>query len=188
MGQSAFWRKGLAAICLVFLGSAGQADALGLRGIGLKVGMDLARESNQFSGTQFDTARLMLGAHLDLGSVVIPRLHLVPGLDVIIQDELKIYSLNWDTRYLFVNSANSIGYVGGGIGVHLNRFDIAAPSGGTSSLNLNDTKFSLNIPIGFQKRLSKGLLWFGELKLVIADDEVDSSFRFSVGLTIGSGS
>ena len=54
-----------------------------------------------------------------------------------------------------------------------------------SALLRNETKGSLNIPIGFQRRLGTGLGWFGELKLVIADSQTDSSFRFSVGLLLG---
>ena len=56
-----------------------------------------------------------------------------------------------------------------------------------SAVSFNDTRISLNIPVGVQRKLTKGLGWFGEMKLVIADDEVDSSFRFSFGLMFGSG-
>jgi hypothetical protein len=45
---------------------------------------------------------------------------------------------------------------------------------------------TLNIPIGFQRKLGTGLGWFGELKLVIANDERDSALQFSVGFTLGS--
>ncbi len=177
-------------MCLLLI-PGGNAMALGLKALGVKVGMDLARKEATYSGSQFDTARLMVGAHLDMGSIIFPKLHFVPGMDLIIQDNLKIYSLNWDTRYIFASGKKTIGYAGGGIGVHLNRFDVAPPTGGSNPLGLgvpqDNTKVTLNIPLGFQKKLSTGLLWFGELKLVIADDETDSSFRFSVGVTFGSG-
>ena len=30
------------------------------------------------------------------------------------------------------------------------------------------------------------MLWFGEIKMMIADDEADSSFRISLGLAFGA--
>ena len=185
MGWLMFRRGGAGGVFLTLLVFAGSVEALSLKGLGLKVGVDLTQQENFFGGTSFDTASLVLGGHLALGPVVIPRLHAVPGMDVVLQDNRKTFSLNGDARYLFVQNGKMIGYAGGGIGVHLNRFDPAFLQANPDLKN--DTKISLNIPLGFQRKVSKGLLWFGELKLVIADEQIDSSFRFSVGLTLGAG-
>jgi hypothetical protein len=181
------WTFGVIAACLVL--GHGHADALGLRGLGVKVGVDLTRqESDEYLGYEFDSARLTLGGHVDFGSIFIPRLHLVPGFDLVIQDNMKIYSLNGDAQFIF-GEGKTVGYVGGGIGVHLRRFDIIEPGGQAGTINVTvpeDTKVTLNIPLGFRRRVGPGLLWFGELKMMIADEEADSSFRISLGLAFGA--
>ena len=186
MGNCTRLTVGVIAACLV-LGHF-RADALGLRGLGIKVGVDLTRqESEEYIGYEFDSARLTLGGHVDFGSIFIPRLHLVPGVDLVIQDNLKIYSLNGEAQFIF-GQGNTYGYVGGGIGVHLTRFDIIETGGQGNSINVtvpDDTKVTLNIPLGFRKRVGPGVLWFGELKMIIADEEKDSSFRVSLGLAFG---
>ncbi len=182
------WTFGVIVACLV-LGHC-RADALGLRGLGVKVGIDLTRgeSDNYYAAYEFDSVRLTLGGHVDFGSMFIPRLHLVPGVDLVIQDNMKIYSLNGEAQFNF-GQGNTVGYVGGGIGVHLTRFDIIEPGGQGGSINLavpEDTKVTLNIPLGFRRRVGPGVLWFGELKMMIADEEADSSFRISLGLAFGA--
>ncbi len=181
------WTIGLIVACVV-LGHC-RVDALGLRGLGVKVGVDLTRqEAQNFSGYEFDSARLALGGHVDFGSIFIPRLHLVPGADLVIQENMKIYILNGEAQFIF-GQGNTFGYVGGGIGVHLTRIDIIEQGGQRGTVNLtvpDDTKVTLNIPLGFRRRVGPGLLWFGELKMMIANEETDSSFRFSVGLAFGA--
>ena len=160
------------------------ARAIGLGGFGVRVGMDLSQDQVDYvNGTQFDSARLVLGGHVDMGSVFLPKLHLVPGLDVVLQDRRKTYSINTETRYYFTHGRRVSGYAGVGLGVHLNRWDQAERDAGLR----NDTKLSVNVPVGFQRGLGQGLQWFGELKMVIADDQADSSFRFSVGLLMDLG-
>ncbi len=163
---------------LIFLLSERDAEAIGLSGIGLKVGVDLTQEKEVvvIEGASFDTASLMLGGHLDLGQLLLPKLHFVPGVDVVLHSERKVYSVNNDFRYFLARSGRTAGYAGVGIGVHLVRSEIQGQ---------DDTKGSLNIPIGFQQKLSSGLLWFGELKVVIGEQSNDSSFRFSVGVALG---
>jgi hypothetical protein len=167
----------LAVLCGLLL-AADDPEALSLDGFGVKVGVDLAQQQPIYGGTQFDTARLVLGGHVDMGSFLVRRLHFVPGVDFVRESELKILSLSGDFRYSFFEGARTVGYAGGGIGAHLHR--------PTASLDSN-TKWSLNVPIGFQSSLSKGVRWFGELKLVIADEQIDSSLRLSVGLAFGKG-
>jgi hypothetical protein len=171
---------------ILLLTNALPAHGLGLGGFGLRVGMDLAqKEVNYVSGSQFDSARLVLGGHVDLGSIFTSKLHLVPGLDVVMEDDLRIYSINTETRYYFTKGEKASGYAGGGIGVHLYRFGSGIVT--TTGNSPDDTKFSLNIPVGFQRNIGQGLEWFGELKLVIADDEIDSSFRFTLGVLMDLG-
>ncbi len=185
MGRRIFRIWGVGTVLLATLASVSSVEALGLKGLGLKVGVDLTQQELVLGGTSFDTASLVFGGHLDMGPFIIPKLHLVPGMDVVIQNDLKTFSINGDARYLFAQSEKTIGYAGAGIGVHLNRFDEMILNADPNFQN--NTKISVNIPLGFQRKVSRGLLWFGELKLVIADDQADSSFRFSVGLTLGAG-
>ena len=103
----------------------------------------------------------------------------MPGFDAVVESDLKIYSINTEVRYKFYNKNKAIGYAGGGIGIHLFRPEAAT---GAS----NETKGSLNIPIGYQKQMSGDFGWFTEMKLVIADSQNDSSFRFSLGLVLGT--
>ena len=68
------------------------SDALGLR---VKAGVSLTREQ-QFDtiygmGGQFNSHRWMLGGNLDLGSVMLPKLHLLPGIDIAVQENLRVY-------------------------------------------------------------------------------------------------
>ena len=163
---------------LVLLPCQRDAEAIGLTGLGLKVGVDLTQEKDVVvvDGAAFDTASLILGGHLDLGEVFMAKVHLVPGFDVVLHDRRRIYSMNGDFRYFLARSERTAGYAGVGIGVHLIRSEIQGQ---------DDTKGSLNIPLGFQQKLSGGLLWFGELKVVIGEQTNDSSFRFSVGVALG---
>ena len=175
--------RGIVFAAMLAIMLSAPAHSIGLGSIGLRVGMDLAQNQvNYTSGSQFDSARLFLGGHVDVGSIFITKLHLVPGLDLVMEDNLKVYSINTETRYYFTNGEKAAGYAGGGIGVHLFRYDVAP-----TDVAIDRTKFSLNIPVGFQRRVGQGLQWFGEVKLVIADDEVDSSFRFSLGLLVDLG-
>ena len=174
-------------IIVVLVGlTHGSSYGLGLRQLGASVGLDLT-QTNALSapvtvtrtGTSFDSARLAVGGFLNLGEFFIDHLDFAPGFDAILQSDLKIYSINADTRYRFYRGEGVTGYFGAGIGIHLFRPDVV------NTQAVAETKGSLNIPIGFQRRLGSGLGWFGELKLVIADSQTDSSFRFSVGLLLG---
>jgi len=156
------------------------SHAIGLSGANIKGGVNLTREQSytfyQGVGGEFDSHQWMFGTNLDLGSIVLDNLHFMPGVDVAIQDQLRVYVINTDFVYFFHQSAKGRGYAGAGIGTHLLRPDVGG----------GHTKISVNVPIGFQRKLSAGLGWFGELKLVIADDEQDSALQFSVGFTLGS--
>ena len=157
-----------------------RSEAIGLSGANIKAGVNLTREQSytfyQGVGGEFDSHQWMVGTNLDLGSVMLPKLHFMPGVDVAVEEQLKIYVINTDFVYFFHQSAKGRGYAGAGIGTHLLRPDVGG----------GQTRISLNIPIGFQRKLSTGLGWFGELKLVIADDEQNSALQFSVGFTLGS--
>ncbi len=164
---------------LVFAG-ANQAQAIGLDGANLKIGINLTREQTVgFGGAiggQFDSHQWMVGSSVDVGSLFIPKLHFVPGGDFVVQDNLKVFVANADFVYFFHQSSKGRGYAGAGFGTHFYRIDGAS----------NDTKISLNVPLGFQRKLGSGMAWFGEMKLVIADDEHDSALQFAVGLSFGS--
>jgi len=156
------------------------AGALGFQGLGVKAGINLTREQSvsqiQGVGGSFDKARVVFGSQLNLGSMFLPKLHFVPGADVILEGDLRVFSANTEFWYFFHENSKYRGYAGGGFGVHFYRFDD----------NLfNQTKVTLNVPLGFQRKLGGGAAWFGEMKLVIADDESDSSLQFNVGFAFG---
>lgn len=178
-----------------------RTEAIGLSGANIKAGVNLTREQSytfyQGVGGEFDSHQWVVGTNLDLGSMMLPKLHFMPGVDfalantkvivpgtnamgqtvnTVVDKALKIYVINTDFVYFFHQSPRGRGYAGAGIGTHLLR-----PEGEAGS-----TRVTLNVPIGFQRKLSPGLGWFGELKLVIANDERDSALQFSVGFTLGS--
>jgi len=185
MGRRILFSGVCATVLLAALVFAGQVEAAGPREFGLSVGVDLTQQNayyvSQYTpntlGGQFDSARLAVGGYADLAKVFLPQMRLVLATDAIIESDLKIFSAVGEVRYLFAQRGKSNGYAGGGIGVHFLRPDAGQ----------NDTRISLNIPVGFQRKLSESMGWFGEMRFVIADQQADSSFRFSLGLTFGSG-
>ncbi len=193
---SIFAAWGLAALMVLCVPQT--ADALGL---GVKAGVSLTREQ-QFDtfygmGGQFDSHRWMLGSNLDLGSVILPNLHLLPGMDIAVQENLRIYVANLDVVYFFHQTPVGRAYIGGGFGTHFFRPKIASDAiesdtavEGAEDVSLerpqNDTKISVNIPLGYQRKLGPVLSWFGEMKLIIADDEKDSALQFTIGFHFGN--
>ncbi len=192
---SIFAAWGLAALMVLCVPQRG--DALGL---GVKAGVSLTREPqlNAFYGMggQFDSHRWMLGGNLDLGSVILPKLHLLPGMDIAVKENLRVYIVNLDVVYFFHQSPVGRAYVGGGFGTHFFRPKIASDAiesdtavEGAEDLSRdrpqNDTKISLNIPLGYRRKLGPMLAWFGEMKLTIADDEKDSALQFTIGFHFG---
>lgn len=167
------------------------SDALGLR---VKAGVSLTREQ-QFDtiysmGGQFNSHRWMLGGNLDLGSVMLPKLHLLPGIDIAVQENLRVYIASLDAVYYFHQTPVGRAYVGGGFGTHFFRPKVAVGAVESDSEGEapppNDTKISLNIPLGYQHKLGPMLAWFGEMKLIIADDEKDSALQFTIGFHFGN--
>ena len=188
---SIFAAWGLAALMVLCVPH--KADALGVR---VKAGVSLTREQ-QFDtiygmGGQFDSHRWMLGGNLDLGSVILPGLHLLPGMDIAVQENLRVYAVNLEAVYFFHQTPVGRAYFGGGFGTHFfrSKLDAIEPEVEASEdlfldLLQNDTKISVNIPLGYQRKLSPMLAWFGEMKLVIADDEKDSALQFTIGFHFG---
>ena len=189
---SIFAAWGLAALMVLCIPQI--SDALGLH---VKAGVSLTREP-QFDtfygmGGQFDSHRWMIGGNLDLGSVMLPKLHLLPGLDIAAQENLRVYAVNLDVVYFFHQTPVGRAYFGGGFGTHFFRPQIASDAIESESAveesvdgPQNDTKISLNLPLGYQRKLSPMLAWFGEMKLIIADDEKDSALQFTIGFRFGN--
>ncbi|MCZ6635576.1 MAG: hypothetical protein O7G87_19420 [bacterium] len=172
-------------LLLLGVGFAGTAEALSFKELGVKAGLNLTRQQQLgFGGQvggQFDTARLVLGGHLVLGPFMLEKMTLVPGADVVLESNARVFSANTEFWYFFHEGANSRGYGGGGIGVHFHRFDALA-NGQTFP---NTTKITLNVPFGYQQKLSDNMGWFAQFKLVIADDERDSALQLNLGLAFG---
>lgn len=189
---SIFAAWGLSALMVLCIPQV--SDALGVR---VKGGVNLTREQ-QFDtfygmGGQFDSHRWMLGGNLDLGSVILPKLHLLPGMDIAVQENLRVYAVNLDVVYFFHQTPVGQAYFGGGFGTHFFRPKDAIESDALVSVPedivlegpQNDTKISVNIPLGYQRKLGPMLGWFGEMKLIIADDEKDSALQFTIGFHFG---
>ena len=187
---------GLAA--LIVLCVPQMTNALGL---GVKAGVSLTREPQIDTfygmGGQFDSHRWTLGGNLDLGSVILPKLHLLPGMDIAVQENLRVYVVNLDVVYFFHQTPVGRAYVGGGFGTHffrpktaLDAIETNPVAEASEDLSLappsNDTKISVNIPLGYRRKLGPGLSWFGEMKLIIADDERDSALQFTIGFHFGN--
>lgn len=190
---SIFAAWGLAALMVLCVPQ--MADALGLR---VKAGVSLTREP-QFDtiygmGGQFDSHRWMLGGNLDLGSFILPKLHLLPGMDIAVQENLRVYAVNLDVVYYFHQTPVGRAYFGGGFGTHFfrpkNTIEPDTAVEGVEGLSRdplqNDTKISVNLPLGYQRKLGPMLAWFGEMKLIIADDEKDSALQFTIGFHFGN--
>ena len=110
---SIFAAWGLSALMVLCIPQV--SDALGVR---VKAGVSLTREQ-QFDtfygmGGQFDSHRWMLGGNLDLGSVMLPKLHLLPGMDIAVQENLRVYAVNLDVVYFFHQTPVGQAYFGGG--------------------------------------------------------------------------
>lgn len=190
---SIFAAWGLAALMVLCVPQV--SDALGVR---IKAGVSLTREQRFDTfygmGGQFDSHRWMLGGNLDLGSVIfiLPGLHLLPGVDIAVQENLRVYAVNMDVVYFFHQTPVGRAYFGGGFGTHFFRYKTASdaiepdPAGEASTdVPQNDTKITLNLPLGYQRKLGPMLAWFGEMKLIIADDEKDSALQFTIGFHFG---
>lgn len=180
MKQTSFNMAVFGICTLLILGGTRALDALSLDGANLKAGVHLTREQavNYYGvGGQFDSHQWMFGGSIDMGSLFLPKLHFVPGGDLLVQNNLKIIVANLDFLYFFHQSPKGRGYAGAGWGTHFIRHSDPALE--------NDIKVGLNVPLGFQRKLGSGMGWFGEMKLIIADDERDSALQFSVGLSFG---
>lgn len=187
---SIFAAWGLSALMVLCIPQV--SDALGVR---VKAGVSLTREQ-QFDtfygmGGQFDSHRWMLGGNLDLGSLMLPKLHLLPGMDIAVQENLRVYAVNLDVVYFFHQTPVGQAYFGGGFGTHFFRHKIPSSVAESDTVEpsvdrpQNDTKISLNVPLGYQRKLGPMLGWFGEMKLIIADDEKDSALQFTIGFHFG---
>ena len=197
---SIFAAWGLAALMVLCVPQT--ADALGLH---VKAGVSLTNEP-QFDtfygmGGEFNSFRWMLGSSLDLGAFLLPKLHLVPGAElaikkdsyvdggtngeeITVKENLRVYTVNIDVNYFFSESSRGRGYGGSGFGVHFFRFKTERAA--DSAIVSNDTKISVNGILGYQRKLSPMLAWFGEMKVVIADDQKDSALQFTIGFRFGN--
>ena len=174
-------------VFLIFAGTG--TSAAGPSEFGISVGLDLTQTNSYLGqyttsavGGSFDSARLAFGGYAVLGQIFVPQLKLVAGGDLVVEGDYRIFSANAEARYLFAKKGRGNGYCGGGLSLHFLR-----PTESGEGAPDSEVLFSLNLPLGFQKRLSAGMGWFGELRLVIAEEQTDSSLRLSVGLMFGPG-
>ena len=146
-------------------------------GFGVKGGVGvLQKEDPIYGGTTNGQALWMVGGYLDLGAGFSSRLRITPSMEYSSRSNTKIISIGLEARYQFFQGPKSVVYVGLGPGI--NRKRVTGTLASTRA-----TKGSLNVPIGLEWKLGKGgVRWTFEMKMSIADNQVDSAYRFGTGL------
>ena len=145
-------------------------------GFGIKGGVGVLQQEDQFTGGTTNGQTLwMVGGYLDIGGGFSSRLRITPGFEYSSRSNTKVASFSIEARYQFFQGPKSVVYVGLGPGI--NRKQVT----GTLA-SRRTTKGSLNVPIGLEWKLGKGgVRWTWEMKMSIADNQVDSAYRFGTG-------
>ncbi len=145
-------------------------------GFGVKGGVGvLQKEDLNYGGTTTGQTLWLVGGYLDVGAGFSSRLRVTPGIEYSSRSNTQVISFSLEARYQFFQGPKSVVYVGLGPGV--NRKQVT----GTLSSS-RTTKGSLNVPIGLEWKLGKGgVRWTIEMKMSIADNQVDSAYRFGTG-------
>ena len=162
---------------------------VGVRGAGGRLGLDVV---------QSEDTRFLVGGQVDVGTLLGSNLHVEPnfefgkGLDEQ-GKEKRVYSFNFALKYVLEEEKTRVfGYFSGEVGVNLFSavlFQGVAvnPQGQALSAvwsRKTAVRSSFNIvPIGLGRKLAQGRAQvFCELKIVLGQEDADSSFRVSAGV------
>lgn len=154
-----------------FAQSADPTGGLGLKGIGVRLGL---------SDSEGASSALMYGVHIDAGQFV-NNVHLVPsveywsvGVNGIDSSDLAVRaSVNFDFP---LQDQRMVPYLGGGFGMHRLKTDATA-----TTPKASDTKFGLDIQGGARNQFTPNLSLFGELGYSFVSDA--NQLRVLGGLT-----
>lgn len=164
------------------LAVTGEAHAVGF---GVKGGVGLLQKEDLYwGGTTSGKTLWMVGGYLDVGGVASSRVRITPSFEYSARTGTKIVSGSIEGRFQFYRGPKAVVYVGMGPGVNVKQavVQVAALGGGPVSQAERKTQGSLNVPIGVEWKLGKGgWRWTFELKMAIADNQVDSAYRIGTG-------
>lgn len=164
------------------LAMAGKARAVGF---GVKGGVGLLqKEDPYFGGTTSGKTLWMVGGYLDIGGVASSRVRITPSFEYSSRAGTKITSVGIEGRFQFYRGPKAVVYAGIGPGVNVKQevIQVSGTSGGLVSHTQRKTQGSLNVPIGVEWKLGKGgWRWTFEMKMAIADNQVDSAYRIGTG-------
>ncbi|MSS73698.1 MAG: hypothetical protein EXS64_19755 [Candidatus Latescibacteria bacterium] len=162
---------------------------VGIRGVGGRLGLDVV---------QSEDTRFLMGGQVDVGTLLGSSLHVEPnfefgkGLDEQ-GEEKRVYSFNFALKYVLEEEKTRVfGYFSGEVGMNIFSAVLfqgiaVSPQGQALSpvwSRKTDVRSSFNIvPIGLGRKLARGRAQvFCELKLVLGQQDADSSFRVSAGV------
>jgi hypothetical protein len=139
---------------IVFFISLVVASSAAAGGIGPRVGL---------TG---DPDQVHVGLHVHAGNLA-PNFAFVPSFDVGIGDEIVLFSVNFDFKYVFATQTRWRPYAGVGPALHVLNRDNAS----------DDTEVGLGFIGGLQTPTRSGS-FFGEMRLGLVDSP---DFKFTVG-------
>jgi hypothetical protein len=124
-------------------------------------------------GVSFDPDQAHVGFHLAFGEFF-PGWAFQPNLEIGAGSDATVVALNLEALYRFPEAVSDLrGYVGMGLGINFvdadNRQLYALREDADRWYNEDDTNLGFNVLIGFEKKVPVGDLFFGELKLGLAD-------------------
>ncbi|GEM_PF-4561291 len=164
------------------LAMTGEARAVGF---GVKGGVGLLqKEDLYFGGTTSGKALWMVGGYLDIGGIASSRVRITPSFEYSARSGTKITSGSIEGRFQFYRGPKAVVYAGMGPGINVKQVvtQVAGPGGGPVSQTQRKTQGSLNVPFGVEWKLGKGgWRWTFEMKMAIADNQVDSAYRIGTG-------
>lgn len=149
------------------LPSLAEAQGLGLRSWGPRVGYRLGEES-------FD--QVVFGVHADLGDVA-DNIRFAPNFEVGLGSNTTIFSIDPELHYVFRENPlgdNTFFYAGGGLGIHIAKFDVDddvedALDGFGIDVDDSETDLKVNLAAGVETQTSDSFGYFGEFRVSFID-------------------
>jgi len=124
-------------------------------------------------GVSFDPDQAHVGFHLAFDEFF-PGWAFQPNLEIGAGSDATVFALNFEALHRFPDAANDLrGYLGLGLGVNFTDADevlvYSHRSGSREWFDDDDTSMGFNVLVGLEKRVPVGDLFFGELKIGLAD-------------------
>lgn len=124
-------------------------------------------------GVSFDPDQAHVGLHLAFDEFF-PGWAFQPNLEIGAGNDVTVVALNFEALHRFPDAMNDLrGYLGLGLGVNFvdadRGFAYAQHRDSDEWFDDDDTNLGFNVLIGLEKKVPVGDLFFGELKLGLAD-------------------